>query len=121
MKTLIIMLALLSPSIGSLATAQRPKEGQRDSANPLTLKEVHHVEKRVPHLKRGMSPDEVFKTLRLNRERLFGIAGGPGNKFHISYRLRSDYHLFLVFDYSGGAPGRLTYAELGGSRMGPAK
>lgn len=113
MKTLIIMLAFLSPFVGSFATAQTLKEGQRDSANPLTLKELHHVEKRIPHLKKGMSPDEVFKTLRLNRERLFGVAGGPNNKFHISYQLRSDYHLFLVFDYSGGVPGRLTYAELG--------
>jgi hypothetical protein len=121
MRTLIVMLAFLLPCVGSHGTCQTPKEGRRDSANPLTLKEVHRVGRRISHLKKGVSPDEVFKTLRLNRERLFGISGGPANAFHVTYQLRDDYHLSLVFDYTGGPPGRLSSARLSNTRWNTGK
>jgi hypothetical protein len=116
-----MVLTMLLACAGSPGTCQTIKESRTDAANPLTLKEVRQVEKRIPRLKRGLYPDDVFKVLRLKSDSLFGIAGGPSNGFHISYQLRSDYHLFLVFDCSGGPPGKLTYAELGKARMGLTK
>ncbi|HEX8748200.1 MAG TPA: hypothetical protein VF717_13585 [Pyrinomonadaceae bacterium] len=107
MNNCILLLSLILCSSGTLDIANAQKRQTRDLINPLTLGEVRQVEKKLPRLKKGMSPNKVLKVLGLDRYRIMETwSSGPPKNYTQVYQLGSGYNLALTFDYSQGYPGK---------------
>ena len=69
-----------------------------DAAGQIPLAQVQTIPSRTPLLKKGMTEEQVFRTLGLYDVSLSGNASGPAERSVRAYELRPGYRLNLVFD-----------------------
>ena len=69
-----------------------------ESPGQIPLAQVQTIPSRTPLLKKGMTEEQVFRTLGLYDVSLSGNASGPAERSVRAYELRPGYRLNLVFD-----------------------
>jgi hypothetical protein len=110
---LLVGCSTAPPASSSMTRASDTAIVAADTEGQVPLEQLKTIPSRTRLLKKGMTEEQVFRTLGLYDIALSGNASGPPERKIRAYELRPGYGLNLVFDTTS-SPAKFLSARLQG-------